>query len=647
MAADKDKKPSSRRPSGSKPAAGRPAGKAGAGSSRDKSAADRPFARGARSTGGRGDEKSRSESREGRSEDRPERRGDARSESAGKRPGFKGKPTGSSRTGEKRGSEGREEKRSYGSSRPAGRPAANRSGSFSASPARSNPRRPGRREDPIEFNEFSEDSYQRLEKEISERPKGGRTAKDLQDRFLKRKTASSDERDRPAPRPRPSSDADERPARRPSAAENRPAGPRKRDTDSGAERPFKPRSRDTDSDTDRPFKPRSRDAEGAAERPSRAGSRDTDSATDRPFKPRSRDAESDTDRPVRRASRDAEAREDRPVKRREAGDFSERKTFAKKTDRPFGKRDDAGSTDRPYKKRDDSRSPDRADRPAPRGKGEAGKTARPASRAAYGSKERLDETPDYDLRPYERKLRKQREAEDEKIRLNRYIAQAGVCSRREADELITAGEIKVNGQVITELGFLVNLEDTIQYGKKILNREKLVYVLLNKPKDFLTTTEDPEERKTVMELVANASKERIFPVGRLDRNTTGLLLFTNDGELAQKLTHPSHSVAKVYQAELDKPLTPEHAQQITDGLELEDGPANVDDLALLSPDRTVVGLELHIGRNRIVRRIFEHLGYEVVKLDRVAYAGLDKKDLTRGHWRYLTEKEVIRLKYFL
>jgi len=261
------------------------------------------------------------------------------------------------------------------------------------------------------------------------------------------------------------------------------------------------------------------------------------------------------------------------------------------------------------------------------------------------------ETPTYNLNRYKDNPRikktNRKTEEDGTIRLNRFIANAGICSRREADSLIEAGEIKVNGQVVTEMGFKVQPTDTIQYGKKILNREKLVYVLLNKPKDFITTTDDPEGRKTVMSLVANASNERIFPVGRLDRNTTGLLLFTNDGELAQKLTHPSNNVKKIYQVELDKPITKEDFKKIAEGVELEDGKAEVDDVALLGESNKFLGLEIHIGRNRIVRRIFEHLGYEVVTLDRVQYAGLTKKDVPRGNWRYLTEKEVIRLKYFM
>lgn len=234
---------------------------------------------------------------------------------------------------------------------------------------------------------------------------------------------------------------------------------------------------------------------------------------------------------------------------------------------------------------------------------------------------------------------------DGTIRLNRYIANAGVCSRREADELIADGKVTVNGKVVTELGSRVMPEDTVTYNGKTLERENFVYVLLNKPKDFITTTEDPAERKTVMDIIAEAADERIYPVGRLDRKTTGLLLFTNDGKLAEKLSHPSSKVTKIYQAELDRPITEEHFDAIVAGVELEDGMIKPDELALITPDAEVVGIQIHSGKNRIVRRIFEHFDYKVQKLDRTVYAGLTKKDLPRGKWRYLSEKEVIKLKY--
>ncbi|MEJ2003590.1 MAG: pseudouridine synthase [Cyclobacteriaceae bacterium] len=232
----------------------------------------------------------------------------------------------------------------------------------------------------------------------------------------------------------------------------------------------------------------------------------------------------------------------------------------------------------------------------------------------------------------------------DEIRLNKYIANAGVCSRREADKLIAAGEIKVNGSIVRELGFKVQRSDDIRFKGKRLNPEKNIYVLLNKPKDFITTTDDPKNRKTVMDLVKKAGDERIYPVGRLDRHTTGLLLLTNDGDLAKKLSHPSGNVKKIYRVETNKPVTKKEIERIQEGLELEDGKATVDQLAVLNSERTAFGIEIHIGRNRIIRRIFEHLGYEVVKLDRVVYAGLDKYNLPRGKWRYLSDKEIAKLK---
>lgn len=208
------------------------------------------------------------------------------------------------------------------------------------------------------------------------------------------------------------------------------------------------------------------------------------------------------------------------------------------------------------------------------------------------------------------------------------------------------GLVTVNGQVITELGHKVRRSDDIRYEGKKLTAERLVYILLNKPKGFITTTEDPQERNTVMNLIGGACKERVYPVGRLDRNTTGLLLFTNDGELAERLTHPSYNVRKIYKVELNRPLTKADFQKIREGVRLEEGRAMVDDLAIVDDDGKTVGLELHIGWNRIVRRIFESLDYDVLKLDRVVYAGLDKKDLARGEWRFLKEPEIVKLKHF-
>lgn len=238
------------------------------------------------------------------------------------------------------------------------------------------------------------------------------------------------------------------------------------------------------------------------------------------------------------------------------------------------------------------------------------------------------------------------QSQPEKIRLNKYIANSGVCSRREADELITMGLISVNGKVVTELGFKVNPGDEVRHETKILRAEKPVYILMNKPKGYLTTTKDPQERNTVMQLLGKTVKERVYPVGRLDRNTTGLLFLTNDGDLAEKLSHPSYKVKKIYKVELDKPLTEDAFHKLLEGVKLEEGRAQIDDLAVISTDRKTIGIELHIGWNRVVRRIFEALGYGVVKLDRTLYAGLDKKDLPRGHWRFLRKDEVVKLKHF-
>jgi 23S rRNA pseudouridine2605 synthase len=225
------------------------------------------------------------------------------------------------------------------------------------------------------------------------------------------------------------------------------------------------------------------------------------------------------------------------------------------------------------------------------------------------------------------------------------LAHAGVGGRRECDSFITAGAVTVNGKVVTELGTKVRPEDRIVFGGQLLTLEKKRYVLLNKPKNTITTTDDPRERRTVMWLVAKACSERLYPVGRLDRNTTGVLLLTNDGDLADKLMHPSRGAEKIYHVTLDKSLAPQHLQQLVAGVPLEDGPANAEEARYVdgSEGRKEVGLRLHMGRNRVVRRMFEALGYEVVKLDRVAFAGLTKKDLQRGHWRHLSEQEVREL----
>ncbi len=231
------------------------------------------------------------------------------------------------------------------------------------------------------------------------------------------------------------------------------------------------------------------------------------------------------------------------------------------------------------------------------------------------------------------------------IRLNKFIANSGICSRREADEFIQKGEIKVNGQVVTELGTKITPKDVVEYNDKVVTTERKCYVLLNKPKDCVTTADDPNGRLTVLDLVKNACEERIYPVGRLDRNTTGVLLLTNDGDLASKLTHPQYVKKKIYHVWTDKDIEEDDMQRIADGIELEDGPIHADAISYATEtDRNQAGIEIHSGRNRIVRRIFESLGYHVTKLDRVYFAGLTKKNLPRGRWRYLTQEEVNLLK---
>lgn len=233
----------------------------------------------------------------------------------------------------------------------------------------------------------------------------------------------------------------------------------------------------------------------------------------------------------------------------------------------------------------------------------------------------------------------------DEMRLNRYIANAGVCSRREADTYIVAGMVTVNGKSVIELGVKVKPGDEVRFDGRRLNPEKKIYLLLNKPKNFVTTTDDPHADKIVMDLIKDACPERIYPVGRLDRNTTGVLLFTNDGDLSKRLTHPSHNMKKVYQVSLDKPVDKNHLEEIANGIVLEDGPVMPDDISYInSEEKTEVGIEIHSGKNRIVRRIFEHFGYRVKKLDRVYFAGLTKKNLQRGKWRFLSEKEVHFLK---
>jgi len=364
----------------------------------------------------------------------------------------------------------------------------------------------------------------------------------------------------------------------------------------------------------------------------------------------------DDNRPFRKSNT-----EGKPFKERS---FSAKPAFGTSSDKPFKRRNTDGfpekpafgtSTDRPFRKRNtedfqEGRSREKSYR-------SSNSEGRPYQKDFSGSEKRYvrngEDTSATDKKPVMRSRNKPAEggskSKDGLIRLNRYIANAGICSRRKADELIEAGVVSVNGEVVSELGAKIDpIKDVIRYNGETLKREKMVYVLLNEPKDYITTTDDPQERRTVMQLVEKASRERIYPVGRLDRNTTGLLLMTNDGELADKLSHPRSNVTKIYNVELNKSLIQGDLNKITYGLELEDGLIKPDAVSYVQGgSKREVGIQIHSGKNRIVRRIFEHLGYEVVKLDRVIYANLTKKDLTRGRWRYLDEKEIIQLKHLI
>jgi 23S rRNA pseudouridine2605 synthase len=394
--------------------------------------------------------------------------------------------------------------------------------------------------------------------------------------------------------------------------------------------------------------------EGAGKKPYKKD----ESSGKRPYKKREEEA-------GKKPYRKEEGADKKPFKRREeaAGkkpyrndDGAEKKPFKKREERsdkkPFTRRDDVvgkkpywkeeGADKKPYKKREESTDKKPYARREDIGGKKPYRNEDGAERKPF--KKREEPTEKKPFTKSEGRSEKKTVSNPDELRLNRFIANAGICSRRDADMLIAEGKIKVNGTVVTEMGYKVQLSDKVQYQGKDLHPETMQYVLLNKPTDFITTMDDPQGRNTVMSLVSKACTERIFPVGRLDRNTTGLLLFTNDGELAKKLTHPSHQIKKIYQVTLDKPLTKEHFEEILKGVPLEDGVAHVTELAILSEDNMSLGIEIHIGKNRIVRRIFEHFGYNVDKLDRVMFGPLTKQNLPRGKWRHLGPKEIMQLK---
>ena len=438
-------------------------------------------------------------------------------------------------------------------------------------------------------------------------------------------------------RPRYNSEGGDRPQRSygNNAGGDRPYRPRY--NSEGGDRPQ--RSYGNNAGGDRPYRPRY-NSEGG-DRPQR--SYGNNAGGDRPYRPRYNSEGGD--RPQRSYGNNAGG--DRPYRPRYNSEGGDR------PQRPYG--NNAGG-DRPYRPRYNSEGGDRpqrsygnnagGDRPfRPRYNSNGDRPQRPyGNRDSYSRP--IRRTGDYDPNA---KYSKKKQIEykeqfvdpNEPIRLNKFLANAGVCSRREADEFITAGVVSVNGEVVTELGTKIKRGDEVKFHDQTVSIERKIYVLLNKPKDTVTTSDDPQARRTVMDLVKGACDERIYPVGRLDRNTTGVLLLTNDGDLASKLTHPKYLKKKIYHVHLDKNLTKADMEQIAAGIQLDDGEIQADAISYTDDfKKDEVGIEIHSGKNRIVRRIFESLGYKVVKLDRVFFAGLTKKGLRRGEWRYLTEQEV-------
>ena len=323
-----------------------------------------------------------------------------------------------------------------------------------------------------------------------------------------------------------------------------------------------------------------------------------------------------------------------------------RSTNDEERPKPRRRYDNEGEAKRPYRTKSASDKPYGA---PDRRKSASDKPYRAADKAkSYTDKPRYasDKPKSYTERPRKAPAKKQPVEDNGPVRLNKFIANSGICSRREADTYIETGLVTVNGVIVTELGTKIDpLKDDVRFNGQRIKGEKKVYIVMNKPKDFVTTMADPHADRTVMDLISKTlCPERVFPVGRLDKATTGVLLFTNDGDLTEKLTHPKHEVRKIYHATLDKNLKKEDFDKILSGIELEDGPIAADALSYVEDDKTQVGLEIHSGRNRIVRRMFEHLGYKVKKLDRVYFAGLTKKNLRRGAWRFLDEKEIALLK---
>lgn len=410
--------------------------------------------------------------------------------------------------------------------------------------------------------------------------------------------------------------------------------------ENGYDRPYRPRLNNDNGgrpqrsyNTDRPYRPRFNPNSDNGERPQRSY------GGDRPYRPRFNPNSDNGDRPQRSYGNE------RPYRPRYNNngdeDYSQR---SYSTDRPQRPRFNSGNYDRPQRPRFNNNGPDNRQRSYDGDRSQRPRFNSAGGRSSYRPQQRR--TADYDPNA---KYSKKKQIEykeqfvdpNEPIRLNKFLANAGVCSRREADEFITAGVVSVNGTVVTELGTKVKRSDEVKFHDQLVSIERKIYIILNKPKDCVTTSDDPQARRTVMDLVKGACDERIYPVGRLDRNTTGVLLLTNDGDLASKLTHPKFLKKKIYQVHTDKNVTRADMDQIMVGVELDDGEIHADAINYVDEvKRKEVGIEIHSGKNRIVRRIFESLGYRVLKLDRVYFAGLTKKGLRRGEWRFLTQQEV-------
>lgn len=507
--------------------------------------------------------------------------------------------------------------------------------------------RPARKSRSTEDGSFGERKpYERRDRES----RNDRPARE--GRPFERRERSSERSDRPFNRDSRSGERSDRPFNRDNRSGERSDRPFNRDNRSGerSDRPF----RRSDSD-DKPFrgdrggnredKPfRSDRGEDRGSRPfrgERGGERSEHfTRSDRPFQgDRGSSRGERGDRPFR-SDRDGE-RGGKPFRGDRSSDRGERlfrgDRNSDRGERPFRGDRNSERGERPFRKEGFAERGNTPYRKFDKPEVDFDDNEMGLERAQIEFKSRRKHIQVYEPKSYEEEVNKP-------VRLNRFIANAGICSRREADTFIQAGVVSINGTIVTELGTKVNPTDEVRFNDEIIKGERKVYLLLNKPKDYITTTDDPNARQTVMEIVSGACKERIYPVGRLDRNTTGVLLMTNDGELATRLLHPSSNKKKVYHVHLDRKISPDDLQRICDGVDLEDGNAYADSASIVADDPKQVGIEIHSGKNRIVRRMFEHLNYNIVKLDRVYFAGLTKKGLGRGEWRMLNEKEVEMMK---